>query len=56
MFPPLSLIIVFIHFRTILTQTAKISVHGVPLLGGMLESLLISAYSGTIDKVSNIIE
>lgn len=37
--------------RTLLVQTAKINIYGVPLLGGMLESLLISSYSGTIGKV-----
>lgn len=41
--------------RTILQQTAEITVHGVPLLGGTLESILVNNYGPTVSKVCSIL-
>ena len=38
--------------RTILHQTAKITVHGVPLLGDLLERLFLHNYTSTVANVS----
>ena len=38
--------------RTVLCQTARVSVHGVPLLGDLLERLFIHNYSSTVSNVS----
>ena len=37
--------------RTVLKQTAKISVFGIPLLGDILERLLFSNYGSTVSQV-----
>ncbi|CAI8032570.1 hypothetical protein GBAR_LOCUS18410 [Geodia barretti] len=36
--------------RTVLCQTARVSVHGVPLLGDLLERLFIHNYSSTVSN------
>ncbi len=41
--------------RCILKQTACINVHGVPLIGDMLESLWLSHYKSTVSKVSKVL-
>lgn len=40
--------------RTLLRQTASMSVFGIPLLGDLLESLLINSYSSVVSKVRRI--
>lgn len=42
--------------RTTLTQTAKISVFGIPLIGSMLEGMLISSYGATVSQVITVID
>ena len=37
--------------RTVLRQTATMRVFGVPLLGGILEDMLVSRYTATVAKV-----
>ena len=38
--------------RTILRQSATMDVYGIPLLGNLLESLLINSYGSTVSKVT----
>ena len=35
-----------------LRQTSRMSVFGIPLLGGMLESILLGSYESTVSNVS----
>ena len=37
--------------RTVLRQTATMRVFGVPLLGGVLEDMLVTRYTATVAKV-----
>ena len=37
--------------RTVLRQTARIDVHGVPLVGPVLESLWLNQYKSSISNV-----
>ena len=43
---------VAVHIRTILKQSATIDVHGVPLLGSVLESLWLNQYKTSVSNVS----
>ena len=47
----LIVVVGMIIHRTVLKQTAEICVHGVPLIGDLLESILVGNYGPTVSTV-----
>ncbi len=50
-FIPKTDVILRSQYRTVLKQTARITIRNVPLVGGMLEDMLVSHYGPTVSKV-----
>ena len=49
------LLLLLLLLRTVLKQTARIDVHGVPLLGEALERIWLSQYETSITNVSRVL-